>query len=63
VNKKVKRLARKSALAYKVKENSISVIEDFSFEEPKTKNYLEFLNNFEMVDAKTLVVIPKMITM
>ncbi|TVQ83566.1 MAG: 50S ribosomal protein L4 [Bacteroidetes bacterium] len=58
LNKKVKRLARKSALAYKVKDNSILVLEDFTFEEPKTKKYLEILEKFNMLDKKSLLVIP-----
>lgn len=58
LNKKVKRLARKSALAYKVKDNSVLVLEDFSFEAPKTKNYLEILERFNMLDKKSLLVIP-----
>ena len=43
LNKKVKRLARKSALSYKAKEKNIIVLEDFKFKSPKTKNYLSFL--------------------
>ena len=58
LNKKVKRLARKSALAYKVKDNSLLVLEDFSFEGPKTKKYLEILERFNMLDKKSLLVIP-----
>jgi large subunit ribosomal protein L4 len=58
LNKKVKRLARKSALAYKVKDNSVLVLEDFSFEAPKTKKYLEILERFNMLDKKSLLVIP-----
>ena len=58
LNKKVKRLARKSALAYKAKDNSVLVLEDFSFEAPKTKKYLEILERFNMLDKKSLLVIP-----
>ncbi|MBW6477971.1 MAG: 50S ribosomal protein L4 [Bacteroidales bacterium] len=58
LNKKVKRLARKSALAYKAKDNSVMVLEDFSFEAPKTKKYLEILERFNMLDKKSLLVIP-----
>lgn len=57
VNKKVKDLARKSALAYKVKENNLSVVENFSFEAPKTKEYLGFLQSLSIDNAKTLLVI------
>ncbi len=59
VNKKVKSLARMSALAYKVKDNNILVLEDFSFETPKTKQYIELLERFNMLDKKSLLVIPE----
>jgi large subunit ribosomal protein L4 len=57
LNKKVKRLARASALSYKAKENNITVLEDFNFEQPKTKNYLELLKNLSLNDKKTLLVV------
>jgi large subunit ribosomal protein L4 len=57
VNKKVKELARKSVLAYKAQEQKISVIEDFTFSAPKTKEYLQMLNAFSLADKKTLLVI------
>lgn len=57
VNKKVKALARKSALAYKAKENGIAVLEDFSFEAPKTKDYLKMLTALAMGEKKTLLVL------
>ncbi len=57
LNKKVKDLARKSALAYKAKENSISVLEDFDFEAPKTKQYLNLLKALSLTDKKTLLVL------
>ena len=57
LNKKLKRLARLSALTYKAKDNNILVLEDFSFEEPKTKNYTEMLSNFNLSDKKTLLVL------
>ena len=57
LNKKVKVLARKSALAYKANENSITVVEDFSFEGPKTKDFTGMLRNFNLGDKKTLVVL------
>ena len=57
LNKKVKQLARISALSHKAKNNSITVLEDFKFETPKTKNYVELLNNLEMSGKKTLLVI------
>lgn len=58
VNKKEKILARRSALSYKAQENSIIVVEDFTFEEPKTKRYLEMLGNLNIADQKSLVVLP-----
>jgi len=59
VNKKVKTLARKSALAYKVKENGITIIEDFKIEEPKTREYTGILKNFDLSEKKTLLIIPE----
>ena len=59
LNKKVKQLARKSALAYKVKENSLSVLENVSFDSPKTKSYLALLNGLSLGDKKTLLVLPE----
>lgn len=59
LNKKVKDLARKSALTYKAKENAIAVLEDFNFEVPKTKNYLNLLNALSLTDKKTLLVLPE----
>jgi len=58
VNKKVKRLARKSALSYKTKADSILVLEDFSFETIKTKHYLELLKSFNLEGKKSLLVLP-----
>jgi large subunit ribosomal protein L4 len=57
LNKKLKRLARKSALTYKAKEESIRVVEDFKFEEAKTKNFINLLKNLELTDKKTLLVL------
>ena len=57
LNKKVKRLARKSALSYKAKDNKIIVLEDFSFDSPKTKEYLNILNNLDQLNSKTLMVL------
>ena len=59
VNKKVKRLARKSALSYKLSEKNIIVLEDFSFENPSTKMYSSTLNNFDLLNNKTLLVLDK----
>ncbi len=57
LNKKVKTLARISALTYKAKDNAITVLEDFSFEAPKTKNYLDLIKNLNFADKKTLLVL------
>jgi len=57
LNKKVKTLARISALTYKAKDNAITVLEDFNFEAPKTKNYVELMKNLNMSDKKTLLVL------
>ncbi len=59
LNKKVKDLARKSALAYKAKDNSIAVLEDFNFETPKTKQYQSMLKSLSLADKKTLLVLPE----
>jgi len=57
LNKKVKRLARKSALSYKAQENNILVVEDFKLENPKTKDFNKILKGFDMNNKKTLIVI------
>ena len=57
LNKKVKQLARKSALTYKAKNNEILVLEDFSFEGPKTKNYVNMLNSLKINDKKSLLIL------
>ena len=57
LNKKVKQLARKSALAYKAQENALLVVEDFNFEAPKTKQYVELLQNLKVADKKLLMVL------
>jgi large subunit ribosomal protein L4 len=59
LNKKVKDLARKSALSYKAKDNSIAILEDFSFDAPKTKQYLSMLKALALGDKKTLLVLPE----
>ena len=59
LNKKVKALARKSALSYKAKEKDLTIVENFSLEQPKTKSYLEILNSLSFADKKTLMVIPE----
>jgi 50S ribosomal protein L4 len=59
LNKKVKVLARKSALSYKAQENAIIVVEDFDFEAPKTKEFVNFAKNLKVEDKKALVLLPK----
>ena len=58
LNKKVRRLARKSALAYKAQENAIVVVEDFTFDAPKTKSLIEVINNLKIDGKKSLFVLP-----
>jgi len=57
LNKKVKNLARTSALTYKAKENAITVLEDFNFEAPKTKNFVDLIKNLNLDSKKTLFII------
>ncbi len=57
LNKKLKKLARLSALAYKAKDQAIYVLEDFNFEAPKTQKMVELLNNLKLNDEKTLLVL------
>jgi large subunit ribosomal protein L4 len=59
LNKKVKDLARKSALTYKAKDNAIAVLEDFNFENPKTNQYVKMLSALSLADKKTLLVLPE----
>ena len=58
LNKKTRILARKSALAYKAHENAIMVVEDFTLEAPKTKSFIEILNNLKVSGKKALFVLP-----
>ncbi len=58
LNKKVKQLARKSALSQKAIENAIVVVEDFNFEAPSTKNFVQMLNNLNVSEKKQLFVLP-----
>ena len=57
LNKKIKRLARFSALTYKAKDNHILIVEDLSLETPKTKEVLEMLKKFNLENTKTLVLV------
>jgi large subunit ribosomal protein L4 len=56
LNKKLKQLARLSALSYKAKTENIVVVEDFTYESPKTKNFVELLENLKLTGKKTLMV-------
>lgn len=57
LNKKVKALARRSALTYKAIENAITVVEDFAFETPKTKDFVALASNLKVADKKSLFVL------
>lgn len=58
LNKKVRQLARKSALSYKAQENAILVVDEIKMDAPKTKGIIEILNNLKVSDKKTLFVLP-----
>jgi large subunit ribosomal protein L4 len=57
LNKKLKVLARKSALSYKAKDSNVIVLEDFSFDSVKTKNYVQLVADLKATDVKTLLVL------
>ena len=59
LNKKVKILARKSALSYKAQENAIIVVENFTMDAPKTKDFVNITKNLKVEGKKTLVVLPE----
>jgi LSU ribosomal protein L4P len=59
LNKKVKQLARKSALSYKAQENAIVILEDFTFDAPKTKDFINITKNLKVEDKKVLLVLPE----
>lgn len=59
LNRKLKALARKSALAYKAKEMNIMVLEDFNFETPKTRNFINLISNLKLNDKKALLILPE----
>ena len=59
LNKKVKSLARKSALSYKAKNSAIVVVEDFKMEAPKTKEFVTITKNLKVADKKLLMVLPE----
>lgn len=52
-------MARKSALSYKAQNNAIVVVEDFTFEAPKTKDFVGMTKNLKVSDKKLLVVLPE----
>ena len=58
LNRKLKHLACMSALSYKAKDKNIIVLENFNFDQPKTKNYVDLLKNLNLSDKKELVVLP-----
>lgn len=58
LNKKVKVLARKSALSYKAKENAIIVVEDFEMAAPKTKEYVNIVKNLQLGERRSLLLLP-----
>jgi len=58
LNKKVKQLARKSALSYKAQENAILVVEDFNFDAPKTKEMVNIAKNLKVEGKKLLFLLP-----
>ena len=58
LNLKVKQLARKSALSYKAQENAIVVVEDFNFEAPKTKEFVNLAKNLKVDGQRTLFLLP-----
>jgi large subunit ribosomal protein L4 len=59
LNKKVKQLARKSALTYKAQENALVVVEDFSFDAPKTKDFVNMTKNLNVEGKKVLLLLPE----
>ena len=59
LNKKVKQLARRSALSYKAQENAIVILEDFTFDAPKTKDFINITKNLKVEDKRVLLVLPE----
>jgi len=59
LNKKLKRLARRSALSYKMKDEAIKVVEDFTIDAPRTKTVVAMMNGLKVADEKILVVLPE----
>lgn len=59
LNKKVKRLARRSALTYKAKDSKITVVENFNFAAPKTKDFVKIVESLKLTGTKVLWVLPE----
>ena len=59
LNKKMKRLARRIALTHKATAGKLYIVENFTFDAPRTKSYMELAKNFKLQDAKTVVVLPE----
>ncbi|WP_311440762.1 50S ribosomal protein L4 [Hoylesella buccalis] len=59
LNKKVKNLARRSALSYKAQENAIIIVEDFTLDAPKTKDFVNIAKNLKVEGKKSLLVLPE----
>jgi large subunit ribosomal protein L4 len=59
LNRKVKDLAKMSALAHKAKENAIFIVEDINLETPKTKNFMDIMNNIKVAEKKLMYVLPE----
>ncbi len=57
LNKKLRKVARASALTYKAIDNKITILEDFNFDSPKTKNFVSLLDNLKLSDKKTLFIV------
>ena len=60
MNKKVKVLARKSALTYKAQEDAIIILENFTFDAPKTKDFINITKNLKVEGKKTLLLLPSL---
>ena len=59
LNKKLKQLARKSALAYKAAQGEIVIVDNIQFDAPKTKDFVQMTNNLKINDKKSLVILPE----
>jgi large subunit ribosomal protein L4 len=59
LNKKVVLLSKKSALSARIKDESIKIVEDFTFDTPQTKAYIDFLKGFNLDDKKSILITPE----